>query len=89
MATSSVSVRRAEDQSRPRARARFRPGRLLVHLGLIVAGFFYLFPFLWMLSGSLKSLNGFFTQGLSLIPDAWRWQNYSEAWTVEFIPIYP
>jgi ABC-type glycerol-3-phosphate transport system permease component len=63
-------------------RMRVRPAMLLIHLTLIVCGYFYLFPFLWMLAGSLKSLNGFFAQGLSLVPDAWRWQNYSEAWTV-------
>lgn len=82
MATSTVTAGRVEERGAPRERARLRPGRLLLHLGLVAAGFFYLFPFLWMLSGSLKSLNGFFTEGLSLIPDAWRWQNYSEAWTV-------
>lgn len=63
-------------------RVRFRPAHLLTHAVLLVIGFFYLYPFLWMLAGSLKSLNGFFTQGLSLVPDAWLWRNYFDAWTV-------
>jgi raffinose/stachyose/melibiose transport system permease protein len=60
----------------------------LAHVVLLVVGFFYLYPFLWMLSGSFKSLNGFFTQGLSLIPDTWRWQNYYEAWNVANFGMY-
>jgi ABC-type glycerol-3-phosphate transport system permease component len=68
------------DGRAPGARRRFRPGAIVTHLVLLGIGFFYLFPFLWMLSGSLKSLNAFFTQGLSLIPDQWLWQNYIDAW---------
>lgn len=69
-------------EPRPKARRSLRPGRLLTHAILLVVGFFYVYPFLWMLAGSLKSLNGFFTQGLSLVPDAWRWQNFADAWVV-------
>lgn len=70
---------------RPQAvhrRKRFSLVYLATHVVLLVVGFFYLFPFLWMIAGSLKTLNGFFTQGLSLIPDGWVWRNYVDAWNV-------
>jgi raffinose/stachyose/melibiose transport system permease protein len=69
-------------------RVRLRPRVLLTHALLLGVGFFYLYPFLWMLAGSLKSLNGFFSQGLALIPDAWHWQNYVEAWQVARFGLY-
>lgn len=65
-----------------------RIGQLLTHVVLLVIGFFYLYPFLWMLGSSLKSLNGFFTQGLSIIPDAWLWGNYVQAWNVARFGLY-
>lgn len=71
-----------------RRRRRIPVGQIATHVVLLVIGFFYLYPFLWMLAGSLKSLNGFFTQGLSLIPDAWLWQNYADAWNVAKFGIY-
>jgi raffinose/stachyose/melibiose transport system permease protein len=73
---------RIDAQPAARKRAQIQPGMIVTHVVLMVVGFFYIYPFLWMLGGSLKSLNGFFTQGLSIIPDAWRWQNYVDAWTV-------
>lgn len=68
--------------------ARFKIGMPIAHLLLIAVAFFYLYPFLWMISGSLKSLGGFFDQGLSLIPDAWQWHNYSDAWTTGQFSLY-
>jgi ABC-type glycerol-3-phosphate transport system permease component len=58
--------------------SQLRPVQLVTHIILLVLGFFYIFPFLWMMAGSLKSLSGFFSEGLSLIPNDWRWQNYIE-----------
>ncbi len=60
---------------------RVKLGMPVTHILLIATGFFYIYPFLWMISGSLKSLGGFFNQGLSLIPDAWLWSNFVDAWT--------
>jgi ABC-type glycerol-3-phosphate transport system permease component len=62
--------------------SQLRPVQLVTHIILLVLGFFYIFPFLWMMAGSLKSLSGFFSEGLSLIPNDWRWQNYIDAWTL-------
>ncbi len=65
---------------RHKRRYRLPLGLTLTHLFLIALALIYLYPFLWMISGSLKSLSGFFSQGLSLIPGRWQWGNYSKAW---------
>ncbi|MBI3976843.1 MAG: carbohydrate ABC transporter permease [Chloroflexi bacterium] len=55
--------------------------QLIVHLALIGLGFFYMYPFLWVLAGSLKAPGEFFRSGLSLIPESIRLDNYVYAWT--------
>ena len=59
-----------------------RPSRWLVHLVLISAGLLYLYPFLWVLAGSLKTQSEFFRSGLSLIPQQINLENYVYAWNV-------
>jgi ABC-type glycerol-3-phosphate transport system permease component len=55
--------------------------RLAIHLILLAAGFFWVYPFLWALAGSLKSQAGFLDEGLGIIPRELRWDNYLSAWT--------
>ncbi|MEM8531430.1 MAG: carbohydrate ABC transporter permease [Chloroflexota bacterium] len=74
--------------TRSQRRVRIQLDRVLTHLVLCGIGIFYIYPFLWMMAGSLKSVGGFFTEGLSIIPDAWRWQNYIDAWTKANFGIY-
>lgn len=40
----------------------------------------WIYPFLWMVSASLKDQLEVFASGLSLVPDDWQWGNYSRAW---------
>ncbi|MGH2558085.1 MAG: carbohydrate ABC transporter permease [Thermomicrobiales bacterium] len=40
----------------------------------------WVYPFLWLLSASLKDSLEIFTSGLSLIPADWQWGNYTRAW---------
>ncbi len=40
----------------------------------------WVYPFLWLLSASLKDPSEVFTAGLNLIPQHWRWSNYARAW---------
>ena len=40
----------------------------------------WIFPFLWMLSASLKDNMEMFTGGLKLWPDKFVWENYARAW---------
>jgi raffinose/stachyose/melibiose transport system permease protein len=52
----------------------------LVVLVLAVIGVFWIYPFLWMVSASLKTSMEMFTSGLNLIPQEWLWENYRRAW---------
>lgn len=40
----------------------------------------WIYPFLWMVSASFKSQNEFFTNGLSLIPKSFTFENIIRAW---------
>lgn len=40
----------------------------------------WVYPFLWLLSASLKGSLEVFIKGLNLIPDQLRWENYQRAW---------
>jgi ABC-type glycerol-3-phosphate transport system permease component len=48
---------------------------------LTLVSLLWIYPFLWMVSASLKQPLEIFTSGLSLIPQQWRWDNYARAWT--------
>ncbi len=52
-----------------------------LHVALMVIGFIYLFPFTWMVGSALKTRGGFFSQGISPLPDGLpQWENFSDAW---------
>lgn len=53
---------------------------LLTHIILLAGGILWMYPFLWTLSSSLKSTEGFFSEGLSIIPKEFEWSNYVGAW---------
>ena len=59
-----------------------RPGNLLVFLGLLLAAILWIYPFIWLLSASLKTPGEIFGSGLGLFPDQPIWDNYARAWTV-------
>lgn len=48
-------------------------------LAVVCLGWVY--PFLWLLSASLKDSLEIFTSGLSLVPREWHWENYARAWS--------
>ena len=48
------------------------------HLFLAICGTLMVFPFLWMLSGSLKSNDEIFASPLNLIPEQFRWETFIE-----------
>lgn len=54
----------------------FSPGTYLIMAVLVVLT---IYPMIWMLLGSLKSLGEFYTNIWGL-PQVWRWSNYSLAW---------
>ncbi len=54
--------------------------RVLTHTILLAGGFLWMYPMLWALGSSLKSPDGFFSEGLSVIPRELDWSNYANAW---------
>ncbi|GAA1057925.1 sugar ABC transporter permease [Agromyces luteolus] len=73
------------DLERPRRRAagggtRRTLGRVAIHVALVVAGLAMVFPFLWMLLTSFKTLPQLLQDPLSLWPDPWTIEKYVDAW---------
>ena len=56
-----------------------RIGRIITHVVMIPLCFIWIYPFLWMISASLKP-NGLVFSGLGLIPTKPMWANYVAAW---------
>ena len=75
---SSVTVRSRTTPSTRRSR---RFSWWLIALLLAAFAVLWIFPFIWMVSASLKTSGEIFQGGLGLIPDALQWENYSRAWT--------
>ncbi|GAB2608817.1 carbohydrate ABC transporter permease [Pseudactinotalea suaedae] len=59
-----------------------RPGNLMIFVGLLLLALMWIYPFVWLLSASLKTQPEIFGSGLGLIPDEPIWENYVRAWTV-------
>lgn len=67
----------------------FSPFKTKVKLSIVITvvaltllSVVWIYPFLWMLSASLKSPTEIFMSGLNLIPKNWIWENYARAWNV-------
>lgn len=56
------------------------PRILLTFLLLLALSAIWIYPFLWMISASLKAPLEIFSGGLSLIPAIAKWENYQRAW---------
>lgn len=72
----------------PRRSNKWTPGWImrrlpywLMALFLAGAAFLWIYPFLWMVSASLKDQLEVFASGLGLLPDKPIWANYQRAWT--------
>lgn len=57
---------------------------ILLHLVLILVGIFFIIPFIWMASTSLKDNIEVYTRPLALIPEKLRFDNYQQAF--ELVP---
>ncbi len=63
--------------------------RIGLHVLLLTVGLFFMFPFIWSISTSLKPLGDLFEVRPSLIPSEVRWENYREVFeTVPFVQFY-
>ncbi|MBY0147482.1 carbohydrate ABC transporter permease [Neobacillus niacini] len=56
------------------------------HIVLIIASFFFMIPFIWMVSTSLKPLTQVFTFPPEWIPKPVKWSNYIDA--MNYIPFF-
>lgn len=65
---------------RPGGAARRRRGPVLLHIVLIIAGISMVFPFIWMVLTSFKTLPQLLQNPLEFLPNPWTVDNYSEAW---------
>lgn len=59
---------------------------VLAQICLILASAFFIIPFLWMVSTSLKEISQVFTSPPEWIPRPFNWRNYVEA--IEYIPFF-
>lgn len=71
-----IQPRRRANRSRLRRRGPWW-ALALVTLAVCVA---WVYPFIWMVSASLKNSFDVFSQGLQIIPKSPDWSNYSRAW---------
>lgn len=60
------------------------PALLIPYVVLSVWALMGLYPYLWMLSSSFKTLPQFFSDNLSLLPPAWQLDNYRAVWADGF-----
>ena len=60
----------------------------LAHIFLVLLGIVWIYPFLWMVCGSLKTNLEFLSSGLQLLPKVFRWQNYVRAWAQAHFSTY-
>ncbi|MBO0796525.1 MAG: carbohydrate ABC transporter permease, partial [Ktedonobacteraceae bacterium] len=71
-------------RTRTRARSSYKTRRLLTslltHAILLAGGILWMYPFLWTLGSSFKSVDGFFNEGLNVFPKEFEWSNYVNAW---------
>ncbi|CAM4128921.1 carbohydrate ABC transporter permease [Lederbergia lenta] len=58
----------------------------IAHLCLIIASAFFLVPFIWMVSTSLKPITQIFSYPPEWIPSPFQWANYIDA--IEYIPFF-
>ena len=63
-------------------------GRLLLYGILTVIAFFWIYPFLWMLSASFKTQNEFFASSVSLFPKSVTVENLVRAWNNANFGVY-
>lgn len=63
-------------------------GKLLLYLFLTVTAFFWIYPFLWMLSASFKTQDEFFASSVSILPKSFTAENLVRAWNNANFGVY-
>lgn len=75
-----VAPERRQRSAPVRDRAKRRLNATALHALLIVGAIVMVFPFVWMLLTSFKTLPQLLTDPLSFLPSPWTFDNYTEAW---------
>lgn len=81
---STITLAAPGRRARPapvRGGSKRRFSSVALHVVLVVAGVAMVFPFLWMLLTSFKTLPQLLQNPLQFLPDPWTFDNYVEAWT--------
>ncbi|MGM7722308.1 carbohydrate ABC transporter permease [uncultured Metabacillus sp.] len=68
------------------AKGKIKFQKTLSHLCLIIASCFFIIPFIWMVSTSLKPITQVFSYPPEWIPKPFQWSNYLDA--MEYIPFF-
>lgn len=55
---------------------------------LVIIGFFWIYPFLWVVFASLKTSSEMFSAGATLLPENWNFGNFVRAWTKANFDVY-
>lgn len=86
---STIALTAPGHAPRPGGRAKRRAGAVLLHVVLVVVGLLFVFPFIWMILTSFKTLPQLLKAPLSLLPQPFTFQNYVDAWNdVPFAQAY-
>lgn len=81
---STITLAAPGRRARPapvRGGSKRRFSSVALHVVLVVAGVAMVFPFVWMLLTSFKTLPQLLQNPLQFLPDPWTFDNYVEAWT--------
>lgn len=68
------------------AKTKLKLKKTLSHICLIIASFFFIIPFIWMVSTSLKPITQVFSYPPEWMPKPFQWSNYLDA--MEYIPFF-
>lgn len=63
-------------------------GRGIIYAILAAVAMVWIYPFIWMITASLKTQDEFFASGLSLIPKSLNFDNYVRAWNNANFGVY-
>ena len=61
-------------------RTRHKLEAVFYHVFVFAFGFIMIYPVLWMISGSWKNNSEILNEGLRLIPQTFRWENFTNGW---------
>ncbi len=74
--------------SRLRLDSRYTRFNVIAVVLLAVIGFFWIYPFLWVVFASFKTPSEMFSAGATLLPQTWDFGNFTRAWSKANFNVY-